>query len=276
MVSTRPERTSAQRLRRRLSWAFALGGAALLTSGCTVDEALRMGMPQPATKEGPIIENLWIGSWIAAWAVGALVWGLIIAAIILFRRRSHHEGMPKQTKYNVPIEFLYTVAPLVMILVLASFVWRDQTELMSLTDKSTHTVGVDAFRWSWAFNYKEEGVYDVGTPEAKPTLWLPVDERTRFQLTSPDVDHSFWIPDFLFKMDVIPGRMNQFELTPDKLGTFPGRCAELCGVDHSAMLFDVKVVSRAEYEAHIQELKDMGQTGVFDTGRASTKEGVTA
>lgn len=235
-----------------------------------------MGMPQPATKEAPIIESLWIGSWIAAWAVGALVWGLIIAAIILYRRRSHDAPMPKQTKYNVPIEFLYTIAPLVMILVLASFVWRDQSELTALTDKSTHTIGVDAFRWSWAFNYKEEGVYDIGTPDAKPTLWLPVDERTRFQLTSPDVDHSFWVPDFLFKMDVIPGRMNQFELTPNKLGTFPGRCAELCGVDHSAMLFEVKVVPRAEYEAHIQELKDRGQTGIFDTGRASTKEGVTA
>lgn len=235
-----------------------------------------MGLPEPATKEAPIIESLWIGSWIAAWVVGALVWGLIIAAIVLYRRRSHDEAMPKQTKYNVPIEFLYTLAPLVMILVLASFVWKDQSELTALTDKSKHTVGVVAFRWSWAFNYLEEGAYEVGTPEAKPTLWLPIDERTRFELTSPDVNHSFWVPDFLFKMDVIPGRTNKFEITPDKLGTFPGRCAELCGVDHAAMLFDVKVVSRAEYDAHIQELKDIGQTGVFTTGRTSDKAGVTA
>ena len=275
MVSTRPARARMQRLRRRTSWVLAVGGIALLTSGCSVDEALRMGMPHPATKEGPIIESLWIGSWIAAWAVGALVWGLIVAAIILYRRRSHDEAMPKQTKYNVPIEFLYTVAPLVMILVLASFVWRDQTELTKLTDTSTHTVAVDGFRWSWAFNYAEEGAYDIGTPDARPTLWLPVNERTRFELTSPDVDHSFWIPDFLFKMDVIPGRTNKFELTPNKLGTFPGRCAELCGVDHSAMLFNVKVVTRAEYEAHIAELISIGQTGRFDTDRDSSKEGVT-
>ena len=234
-----------------------------------------MGMPEPATKEAPMIESLWIGSWIAAWAVGALVWGLIIAAIVLYRRREHH-GMPKQTKYNVPIEFLYALAPLVMILALASFVWRDQAELTALTDKSTHTVGVVGFRWSWAFNYVEEGVYEVGTAEQKPTLWLPVDERTRFELNSPDVIHSFWVPDFLFKMDVIPGRTNKFELTPDKLGTFPGRCAELCGVDHAAMLFDVKVVSRAEYEAHIQELRDKGQTGLFSSGRSSDNAGVTA
>ena len=276
MVSTRPVRTAAQRVRRRLAVGALFGASAMLTTGCTVDQALRMGLPEPATKEAPIIESLWIGSWIAAWVVGALVWGLIVAAIILYRRRAHHVGLPKQTAYNVPIEFLYTVAPLVMILVLASFVWRDQSELTALTDKPTHTVGVVGFRWSWAFNYTEEGVYEIGTPDARPTLWLPVDERTRFELTSPDVAHSFWVPDFLFKMDVIPGRTNKFELTPDKLGTYPGRCAELCGVDHSAMLFDVKVVSRGEYDAHIQDLRDSGQTGVFETGRSSSKAGVTS
>jgi cytochrome c oxidase subunit 2 len=274
VVSTRPERTATTLVRRGLAKAGVLGTAVLL-SGCTVDEALRMGMPQPATKEAPIIEQLWIGSWIAAWIVGALVWGLIIAAVVLYRRRPN-DGMPKQTKYNVPIEFLYTVAPLIMILVLATFTWRDQAELTKLTSDYTHTVNVVGFRWSWGFNYVEEGVYDVGTPSERPTLWLPVDERTRFELVSPDVNHGFWVPDFLFKMDVIPGRMNKFELTPNKLGTFAGKCTELCGLDHARMLFDVKVVSRAEYDAHIADLKTKGQTGVFAQGRISTKAGVTA
>ena len=275
MVSTRPERTAKSRFRRVPAIAGLLGSAVLL-SGCTVDEALRMGMPQPATVEAPIIEQLWIGSWIAAWIVGALVWGLIIAAVIFYRRRPHDTGLPKQTKYNVPIEFLYTVAPLVMILVLATFTWRDQAELTKLTTDYKHTVNVVGFRWSWGFNYVEEGVYDVGTPGARPTLWLPVDERTRFELVSPDVNHGFWVPDFLFKMDVIPGRMNKFELTPNKLGTFAGKCTELCGLDHARMLFDVKVVTRAEYDAHIADLKTKGQTGIFAQGRISTKAGVTA
>ena len=275
MAPTRPTRTG-RRARRGALLLALFGSVALATSGCSVNEALRMGMPQPATKQAPMIESLWIGSWIAAWIVGALVWGLIIAAVILYRRRSHDEALPKQTKYNVPIEFLYTVAPLIMILVLASFTWRDQSELTALTNRSTHTVGVVGFRWSWAFNYVQEGVYDVGTPQSRPTLWLPVNERTRFQLTSADVDHSFWVPDFLFKMDLIPGRLNQFELTPDKLGTFPGRCAELCGVDHANMLFLVKVVTRPEYDAHIAQLKAAGQTGLFQTGRITTKAGATS
>ena len=275
VVSTRPNRSVAHRLRRNLVAVFGLLSVALLTTGCTLDEVLRMGMPEPATVEGPIIESLWIGSWAAAWIVGIFTWGLIIAAAVLYRRRPG-QGLPKQTKYNVPIEILYTIAPLIMILVLTAFTWRDQAELTKLSQDYKHTVNVVGFRWSWGFNYLEEGVYDVGTPGNRPVMYLPIDEKVRFELVSPDVGHGLWVPDFLFKMDVVPGRMNKFELTPNKLGTFPGKCTELCGLDHARMLFDVKVVTRAEFDAHMEELKAKGQTGVFAQGRISTKAGVTA
>ena len=90
--------------------------------------------------------------------------------------------------------------------------------LTQLSDDPDHTVNVVGFRWSWAFNYVDEDVYDVGTPDEFPTLYLPVNETIRFQLTSPDVIHSFWVPAFLFKMDVIPGRLNEFEMTPEQGG----------------------------------------------------------
>ena len=115
----------------------------------------------------------------------------------------------------------------------------------------------------------EDDAYEVGTPEAFPTLWLPVDEKVRFELTSPDVVHSFWVPDWLFKLDVIPGQQNEFEVTPNQEGTFAGKCAELCGTDHSQMLFNVNVVPRAEYDAHIAELKANGQSGQLETGRVN-------
>jgi cytochrome c oxidase subunit 2 len=175
----------------------------------------------------------------------------------------------------MPLEILYTLAPLVMILVLAVFTWRDQTALTALTDKPTHTVGVVGFRWSWTFNYLEEGAYEIGTPGERPTLYLPIDETVRFELTSPDVIHSFWVPAFYQKMDVIPGRKNMFELTPNKFGTYVGKCTELCGADHSRMLFNVQVVSRADYEAHIQSLIDAGQVGVLESGRSTDAAGVT-
>lgn len=268
-------RVSAKRTKRAFHAAALAVGVVLTTAGCSGDSFLRMGMPTPITEEGSIIESLWTNSWLTAWIVGALVWGLLIYAIIRYRRRPG-DGLPEQTKYNMPIEILYTVAPLVIVLVLTFFTWRDQAELTELTDRPTHTVGVVGFRWSWTFNYFEEDVYEIGTPGTRPVLYLPVDETVRFELTSPDVIHSFWVPAFLHKMDVIPGRNNKFEVTPNTLGTFAGKCTELCGADHARMLFDVKIVSRSEYEAHMQKLRDAGQTGRLDSGRSVDAAGVTS
>ena len=239
-------------------------------SKATQDEALRVGFPEPATKEGVTILNLWQGTWIVAIAVAILVLGLLFSALILYRRRSDDE-IPKQTRYNIPLEILYTIVPLVIVLGLFYFTARDQGPLIKLTGQQQHTVGVVGFRWSWTFNYKEAGVYDIGTPANPPVLYLPVDEKVKFELTSPDVIHSFWIPAFLMKMDVVPGRMNGFELTPNKLGDFVGKCAELCGVDHSRMLFNVKVVTKSEFNQHVEKLKALGQVGSLDTGRDLTK-----
>ena len=93
------------------------------------------------------------------------------------------------------------------------------------------------------------------------TLYLPVDQTVRFELESPDTVHSFWVPSFYMKMDTIPGRTNVFHATPNREGTFSGKCAELCGVYHSRMLFTVEVVSQNEYEDHLEDLRDAGQTG---------------
>ncbi len=104
-------------------------------------------------------------------------------------------------------------------------------------------------------------VYEGGTTADRPTLWLVKDKSVTFNLASPDVIHSFWVPGFLFKLDVVPGRHNTFTVTPTRAGTFEGRCAELCGVYHSRMLFDVKVVDQSAYDAHLKDLADQGNTG---------------
>jgi len=244
---------------------------ALLASGCTANEAFFFDLPTPATEEAPIIQNLWQGSWIAAWAVGAVTLILILWAIFAYRRRKNSD-VPEQTKYNMPIEVLYTIVPLVMILGLFWFTAKDQSEILTIENDQKQTVNVVGWKWSWGFNYIDEDVFESGTPDYIPTLVLPVNEKVRFELTSPDVIHSFWVPSFLFKMDVIPGKTNVFELTPNKLGTFAGKCTELCGTYHSGMLFNVKVVERPEFEAYIEALKARGNTGLLDTGRV-TNEG---
>jgi cytochrome c oxidase subunit 2 len=213
--------------------------------------------------------SFWQDSWIAALCVGVLTWGLIFWAIIAYRRRTA-EDAPVQIRYNMPLEILYTVAPAIMIAALFVVTARDQAEITKLTPDVKNTVGVVGFKWNWGFNYLDGGAYETGTPAKPAELWLPVDERVRFNLTSPDVIHSFWVPQFLFKMDVIPGRENAFELTPNKTGVFAGKCAELCGTYHSDMLFSVHVVSRAEFDAHIASLKASGQSGTLQTGRVIT------
>ncbi|MGA1146437.1 MAG: cytochrome c oxidase subunit II [Candidatus Nanopelagicales bacterium] len=278
MASTgRPRISGRGRTPRTTAGVAFLAVAGLLLSGCTANEAFFFDLPEPASTEASIIQNLWNGSWIAAWAVGFVTWGLMIWAAVAYRRR-HQAEVPVQTKYNLPMEALYTIVPLIMILGLFWFTARDQTEILTVDNDQQQTVEVVGFRWSWAFNYLDQDAYDVGVPYGEgspgepPTLYLPVDEKIRFELNSPDVIHSFWVPSFLFKMDVIPGKTNVFELTPDKLGTYAGKCAELCGADHARMLFQVKVVERDEFDAKMAELRARGNTGVLDTDRI-TNEG---
>ncbi len=263
--------TGSDRARSVRRWGTGAGSAviAALVAGCSVQDALSLNAPEGVTEESPVIESLWFGAWVAVGLVGLLTGGLIIYAAVRYRRREG-DAAPKQMRYNVPLEVMYTVVPLVMILGMFFFTARDQSDLTKVSDNPDNTVGVIAFRWSWAFNY-EAGVYDVGTSEVEdiPTLYLPVNESVVFELQSPDVVHSFWVPAFLMKMDAFPDRLNKFQVTPNKVGTYAGRCAELCGVDHARMLFRVKVVEREEYEQRMRELRAKGQVGAIETDRIS-------
>jgi len=260
----------------------------IVATGCSLAEWQRGAMPEPVTEQAPATLSFWTGSWIALLIVGVFVWGLMFWAFIAYRRRSHSD-VPVQTRYNMPIEALWTVAPLILVVGIFYFAARDEAEITRVSNDQTQTVNVVGFRWSWTFNYVEENVYDTGQPayrpdspqgsarqlvppeenSAAPVLWLPINEKVQFQLTSPDVIHSFWVPNFLYKLDVIPGRTNVFEVTPNKLGTYAGRCAELCGVDHSRMLFSLKVVTQQEFDAHVADLRARGQEGQLDTGRTT-------
>lgn len=244
-----PRKTKA-----RLIGSFAL--LALFVSGCTTEQIPNFGMPDPATEEGKKILVLWEGSWIAAWIVGALVWGLIIWAVI-FHRRRHQNEVPAQTKYNVPIEVLYTVVPFIIIAVLFYFTARDQAAITKLSSDTSNVnvINVNGIRWSWQFTYEEVNATVTGTPAQPPVVYVPLGEKVRFVLTTSDVNHSFWVPAFLMKMDNISGRTNSFEVTPSKLGTFAGKCAELCGRGHYRMLFSVKVVTPSEYDQYLSQLK---------------------
>ncbi len=261
-----------------------------------------MGLPEPASDRAYATGNLWDGSWLAALAIGVFVWGLIIWAVVRYRRRSE-DFVPSQTRYNLPIEVLYTVAPIIVVAVLFYFTLQTQStvtagayqstsELNSASAQSaadnsgrTHQIHVIAAKWNWTFVYTKDpalggntDVYDVGDPAHFTQLYLPVDEPVTFTLDSIDVVHAFWLPEFYFKLDVIPGKTNAFSMTPTRMGTFRGHCSELCGLYHSRMLFDVHIVSRADYEAHLRELEAAGNVGspplsAYSFTTAGTTEG---
>jgi cytochrome c oxidase subunit 2 len=255
-------RTPTRRRARSVGRGAALSVAALSLSACDTYDLPRLGMPTSATVQGDRIIRLWQGSWIAAFVVGALVIGLLFWSIVAYRKRD--EDMPIQTRYNIPIELFYTAVPVVIIGVLFFFTARDETKLTSVSGKADTHINVVGYRWGWSFNYLDDKTYDTGTPAQLPTLWVPVDRTVRFVLTSPDVIHDFWVPAFIEKRDIIPGRTNQFDLTMTRTGTFRGRCAEFCGTYHARMLFEVKVVSQADYEKHMKALHDLGQVGAVN------------
>ncbi|TDT95611.1 cytochrome c oxidase subunit 2 [Streptomyces sp. 846.5] len=270
-------------MRRKLLSALTLGLVLATATGCSSSQLPRLGLPTPRDEQGKTVLFIWQSSWIAALAVGVLVWGLILWSVFFHRRSRSKIEVPPQFRYNMPVEALFTVVPLIMVSVFFFYTARDEDYLLKTPTPAT-TVNVVGFQWSWAFNYNHSvtnksqgdvagddgGAYDVGTPGTPPTLWLPLEEKVEFDLTSRDVIHGFWPVDFLMKMDIIPGVVNKFEVTPTALGTFRGKCTELCGVDHSQMLFNVKVVTPAEYDAHIAELRAKGQKGFVPAGITTT------
>ncbi|WP_369795243.1 cytochrome c oxidase subunit II [Cellulomonas sp. KRMCY2] len=266
-----------QNPRRRRTGVVRLSALAVLVtlamSGCSaqVQRGFLPGYDDgQVTNQTERITSLWTGSWIAALIIGALTWGLIIWCVAVYRKRKDDDTLPVQLRYHVPLEVMYVILPILMIGVLYFFTERDMSAIEDVSAEPDLTVQVIGKQWSWDFNYLDDDVWssgvhvdDVATVDSTtlPTLYLPVDERVEIVLDSRDVIHSFWVPAFLYKKDIIPGRTNVFQIVPTREGVYAGKCAELCGEHHSGMLFNVAVVSREEYDAQMQELRDAGQTG---------------
>jgi cytochrome c oxidase subunit 2 len=262
-----PVRRAGGVLRRLAVGAAALGLLGL--AGCSADtvaQMQRLGLPEGATDRTEPILNLWIGTWIAAGSIGIFMWGVIIWAAVRFKTK--HNEMPRQNRYNLPMEIFYTAAPFIVIGVLFYYTILAQNTVEQTVAEPEVSVDVVGQKWSWSFNYRAADnpavgtdVYEVGTINKTPTLYLPVGKSVQFNLTSPDVIHSFWVTNFYRKMDVIPGKVNTLYMTPTREGTFRGKCTELCGTYHQSMLFNVRVVSEQEYNTYLKGLAARGNTG---------------
>jgi cytochrome c oxidase subunit II len=296
---------------------IVLGGSALLLSGCSWQDALALGWPTGITPEGKLNRELWIGSVIASFVVGAIVWALIFWSSAFHRKKKGDTELPRQFGYNMPLELVLTVIPFLIISVLFYFTVVVQERMLHKDPNPEVVIDVTAFQWNWKFGYqkidytdgsfkyegadparkaamtsKPEGkdehgqervgavrgfnpedrtylnfdkIETLGTSTEIPVLVLPAGKRVEFQLNSADVIHGFWVPEFLFKRDVMPEPAanhsdNIFQVSKiEETGAFVGRCTEMCGTYHSMMNFEIRVVEPNDFEAYIDQ-RNAGKT----------------
>ncbi|MGI8872524.1 MAG: cytochrome c oxidase subunit II [Candidatus Limnocylindria bacterium] len=212
--------------------------------------------PTPETTQARDVFNLYI----LVLALGAVVFvaveGMIVYSIFRYRRRD--DRLPRQIHGNTVVEIIWTAIPTVIVLVLFTF----STLTLARTEAKAQnplTIEVDGFQWQWTFRYLDANYTVTGTPNNPPVMGLPVNQPIRLILKSNDVIHSFYVPHFLVKRDVIPfppGQpLNQLEFTVTDEGTYAGQCAEFCGDLHARMTFTVQAMSNAKYQQWLADAK---------------------
>ncbi len=184
--------------------------------------------------------HLWIISFLFSLIMVTLIYSLII-----FRRRKGETGDGAHLTGNSTLEITWTAIPLVAVLILA-FAGAKNLGAIRVIDPSALQVKVTAGQWYWQYAYPDYGVTST-------ELYLPVSRQIDLQMTSVDVIHSFWVPEFRVKQDIIPGRTVELRVTPTLIGDYKVRCSELCGLRHAYMEGAVKVLSQADFDNWIAQ-----------------------
>jgi cytochrome c oxidase subunit II len=215
--------------------------------------------PTPKTDAGQDVFNLYLIVLGLAAIVFVGVEGFILYAVVRYRRQPGDDVLPEQLHGNNTVEIIWTIIPTVIVFVLFFFsmLTLGEVEASSNVDDAT-TVEVTGFQWQWTFRY-ENGAEMTGAAGEPAVLALPVNEPVRLVLYSLDVNHAFYVPDFLIKRDVIDfgdaRPPNELTFTITEAGTYAGQCAEFCGTSHAEMLFVVEAMPVDEYNAYIEALK---------------------
>lgn len=263
------------RLVRSVTVTAAAIGAAILLAGCGDSRVQELLPPDPATTQGQATRGIFDIVMVIGLAIFVLVEGLIVFAIIRYRRRRTDQGLPPQIHGNNRLEIAWTAIPVAIVLSLFVISWQALNTVDASQPDPSLRVGVVAFQWQWQFIYPGPGIswQDCSAPQNKgkcvtvqglppvnnnranwqpPTLVLPVGETVELDLHSLDVIHSFYVPAFLFQRDITPGRDQTIQLTADKVGVYRGQCTQFCGLLHQQMEFQVQVVSATDYAAWFQ------------------------
>ncbi|HBY08525.1 MAG TPA: cytochrome c oxidase subunit II [Chloroflexi bacterium] len=208
----------------------ALVGLALNTLGL---------LPDVASLQGQYIDGLFqVHTWIIAFLF-ALIVGFMLYSIIVFRRKEGDESDAEHIEGNNALEITWTVVPLITVLSVA-VLGANTLSKVTAVDPGAMEVKVIGQQWAWRFEYPEAGV-------VSDVLYLPKGQQALLEMESMDVLHSFWVPEFRVKQDLMPGSTTELRITPTEIGDYTVRCAEVCGLQHTYMLADVKVVSEGDF-----------------------------
>ncbi len=205
-------------------------------------------LPSEASAQSIAIDKLFhVHFWIISFLF-SLIMVTLIYSLIFFHRRKGETGDGAYLLGNTALEITWTSIPLMAVLVL-SFVGAQTLGEIQIIDPTALQVKVTAGQWYWRFEYPTYGV-------SSNELYLPVQIQADLQLTSVDVIHDFWVPEFRVKQDVVPGRTIDLRITPILIGQFTVRCAVLCGLRHSYMESPVMVVSQSEFQIWIAQQQE--------------------
>jgi cytochrome c oxidase subunit II len=216
--------------------------------------------PEAKSVQGQEIRNLYDTVFAIAVVIFLIVEGLIVWTVLRYRRKPGDDVLPPQTHGNNLAEIIWTVVPTLIVIFLFVISWQTLNSVEAVSSQPNLKVRAVAGQFQWSFEYlaadakaDAKPIFRITAPEGpEGGLFLPAGETTHLFLHSPDVIHAFYVPHFLFKRDVVPGIVNQFDLTipPEDAGqTYRGQCAELCGVGHRIMTFEVHTLAPADFKA---------------------------
>jgi cytochrome c oxidase subunit 2 len=213
--------------------------------------------PVAVTEQGRKTHDLYTLVFILAAFIFLLVEGLIVVAVVRYRRRPTDDALPPQIHGNNALEVLWTVIPTVIVAVLFVLSWQT-LNVVDETKAASNEVRIRAVgaRFQWSFEYISQDGQKVLFTQYTPEMVVPAGPTIHLALRSQDVIHAFYVPQFLFKRDVIPGKENVFDFNVDPTmagQTFKGQCAELCGTQHWAMQFTVKALTPTDFDAWLKE-----------------------
>lgn len=203
-------------------------------------------MPVPASAQAGPIDWLWDLQVRIIAFLFALIVVPMIYSLLFFRRRKGDTTDAVHIEGNTNLEIAWTVVPLIIVLGLA-YIGAENLAETRRADPNAMEVRVTGFQWGWRFEYPDFGI-------TSNELYLPVNRQVVLKMTSTDVLHSFWVPEFRVKQDLVPGRITELRITPTLIGdTYKVRCAEMCGTSHAYMESPVIVVETVNFDAWVAE-----------------------